>query len=81
MLSPLASFNVFDLRAVVYLGGIVSVRHLKVGTVNSPGKCGTGFGFGSGNGLLSEECKISSNTADATSATSKGLWCWLPQQW
>lgn len=52
MLSHLASLAVFDLRTVVYLGGIVSERHLKVGTLNSPGKCGTSFGFGSGNGVL-----------------------------
>lgn len=48
-------FSVFDLNTVFYLGGVVSVGHLKVGTLNSPGKCGTGFGSGRGNGILSEQ--------------------------
>lgn len=73
-------FSVFDLKTVVYLGGAVSVEHLKVGTLNSPGKCGTGFGSGRGNGVLSEQWGISPNTADATCATSKSFWYWRPQQ-
>lgn len=54
MLSHLASLVVFDLRTVVYLGGVVSVGHMRVGTLNSSGKCAAGFGPGRENGVLSE---------------------------
>lgn len=72
MLSHLASLVVFDLRTVVYLNGVVSVGHMKVGTLNSPGKCAADFGSGSGNGVLSKQRGISSNTVDAHSALARG---------
>lgn len=55
------------------------MRHLKVGTLNSPRKYGAGFGSASGNGVLSAQWGISSNTVDATSGTGKVLWYWRPQ--